>query len=476
MNKFIGRKEELASLEALYRRDGFQMVIIYGRRRTGKSTLISEFVRNKNCIHFTATRSGIEKNIERLGKQVLEHFDDFPKGLEFKTAESVWETIGQFAAKERLVLVIDELPYLAEASDEFISVLQYYIDSQWMNTQLYLILCGSSVSFMEDEVLSEKSPIYGRRTSQIRLRPFDYLEAAEFVPDYSPEDKALCYGITGGVAKYLSLIDDTKSIEENIILLFFSKTGFFYEEPGNLLNQEFRNVSLYSDILDAIASGVNRPNEIADRTHYTDTVIAHALKTLQSTDIISRVCAITDESNKKKTIYCIDDGMLRFWYRFIPDAIDSIEAGRGESYFNHRVKSRISEYMGEIFERMCRSYTLKEGLDFHLNCMVSSVGKWWGTNPKTKKQTDIDVVGLDKGKKQAVLGECKYRNELFDKTSFDELLERNGLIDHKYEIVQYLLFSKGGFSDWLKSNADPEKIKLVDLKDMYYLKCNNKSE
>lgn len=230
--------------------------------------------------------------------------------LSFQSIDDLLSFLGKHSEDDRSVIVIDELPYLAEADKSILSVLQNYIDDQWIHGQMYLILCGSSISFMENEVLSEKSPIFGRRTSQIRLEAFDYLESAEFVSAYSCEEKAICYGITGGTAKYLAMLDDTKTPDENIIQLFFSKTGYLYEEPNNLLTQEFRNVSTYNDIISAIASGANKVNEIADKAHIEQSVTVHALQNLIATGIVKKEKALTNESNKKKVQYILKDSMF----------------------------------------------------------------------------------------------------------------------------------------------------------------------
>lgn len=153
---------------------------------------------------------------------------------------------------------------------------------------MYLILCGSSISFMEEEVLSEKSPLFGRRTAQLQVKPFSYREAADFVPSYTPAEKAVCYGITGGVAKYLSLLRDTKSLDENIVSLFFAKTGYMYEEPSNLLTQEFRNITTYNAIIEAIASGRTKQNAIADLTHLEPSTTSHAIQNLIKTGILKK--------------------------------------------------------------------------------------------------------------------------------------------------------------------------------------------
>lgn len=467
MKKFVGREMELRSLENTWKSAGFAMTVVYGRRRIGKSTLIREFIKDKKAIYFTATKAGFFKNMELLGKEVLRVLAPQMAALGFQDIDDMFAFIGRECMDERVVLVIDELPYLAESNKSILSILQKHIDEQWMESQIYLILCGSSVSFMENEVLREKSPLFGRRTSQIRLGAFAYPEAAEFVPDYSEEEKAICYGVTGGVAKYLSLFDDQKSLDDNLTALFFDQSGYLYEEPNNLLAQEFRNTLVYADIIAAIAAGANKVTEIAAKAHLEPDAVSHALLNLMETGIVERVLAITDEKNRKKVQYVLKDTMFRFWYKFVLEGLGAIELGWGEAYYQNNVKPKISEYMAVVFEDMCRYYTLYMGLSGQLNCFVTKVGKWWGTDPNKQKQTDIDVVGLDSSAGKAVLGECKFRNEAVDKSVYDALLERKGLISKAYTTVQYLMFSKNGFSDWVKQNADRQNTMLITLKDMY---------
>ena len=188
---FLGRKNELKSLNELFCQKGFGMSIIYGRRRIGKSTLIAEFVKGKKAVFYTATKVGRERNLELFSEQVVTCLDGSLKNVTFQTVEAVFDFISSKTSDEKIIIVIDELPYWAEKDDSLLSVIQKYIDTQWNEKNIMLILCGSSLSFMENKVLSEKSPLFGRRSSQIKLEPFNYREAALFVPNYSVEDKAL---------------------------------------------------------------------------------------------------------------------------------------------------------------------------------------------------------------------------------------------------------------------------------------------
>ena len=308
-------------------------------------------------------------------------------------------------------MVIDELPYWAEKDDALLSVLQKYIDTVWKDKNLKIILCGSALSFMENKVLSEKSPLFGRRDSQIKMEAFDYLDSAKFVPEYSYEDKAICYGITGGVAKYLSMIDPTKNIDENIINLFFRTNGYMYDETGNLLTQEFSDITLVNNIIEQIASGSNTINVIANKIGEKEPTILYSIEKLITVGLVE----------KKKSL--------------------------------------IHSFMGQVFEDMCKYYTLKQGIKGEFDCFITTVGSWWGSETilndngeKVVQSADIDVVALSEIEKKAAIGECKFKNEKVDKGIHDTLLRREKLISSKYKVVKLILFSLSGFTDWFDTH------------------------
>ena len=470
---FIGRERELASLKEFYEKDGIGMTVIYGRRRIGKSTLITEFVKDKKTIFYTATKVGKNRNLELFSKQVVDLFLPGVENISFNTIEAVFDFIDKNVKDDKLILVIDELPYWAEKDDALLSVLQKYIDTVWNNKNLKIILCGSALSFMENKVLSEKSPLFGRRDSQINLEAFDYLDAAKFVPDYSNEDKAICYGITGGVARYLAMIDPEKSIDENIVRLFFRTDGYLYDETRNLLTQEFSDISIVNNIVEQIASGENALNIIAGKIGEKEQTVLYSLDKLINIGLVEKKKCITDEKNKKKTQYVLKDYMFKFWYEFIPKATSVIEIGQGEVYYTKVVKPALHSFMGAVFEDMCRYYTLKQGIKGEYGCFITSVGSWWGVeniadkNGEIRTQsTDIDVVAISEIDKKAVIGECKFKNEKIDKGIYETLIRRGKLITAKYKVSKYIFFSLSGYTDWFESLSD-EDVLLLTLDSLY---------
>lgn len=470
---FIGRDREINTLQELYEKDGFGMSVIYGRRRIGKSTLIVEFVKDKKSIFYTATKVGKEKNLELFSKQVLAVLDPAFEDAVFSSVEAVFDFITQKMPDEKLILVIDELPYWAEKDEALLSVMQKYIDTKWNQKNLMIILCGSALSFMENKVLSEKSPLFGRRDSQIRLEAFSYREAALFVPDYSAEEKAICYGITGGVAKYLSMIDARKSLDDNIKKLFFHPDGYLYDETRNLLTQEFSDITLVNNVIEQVASGENTVNGIAGKVGEKEPTVLYTLEKLIRVGLVEKKKCLTEEKNKKKTQYVLKDYMFKFWYDFIPKAHSVIEMGQGNLYYEKAVKPKLHSFMGSIFEEMCRYYTLEQGIQGRFDSFLTQVGNWWGVEQvenqmgeKVQQSADIDVLAISETDKTAVVGECKFKNEKMDKKVYDTLLRRAGLVSGKYRVMKYLFFSLGGYTDWFH-NVENSGVALFSLNDLY---------
>lgn len=471
---FVGRERELKVLEEVYKKSGFGMTVIYGRRRIGKSTLIKEFIKDKKVVFYTASKVGADRNLELFSRQVMEVLDPAFREVSFPSIESVFDIItSRVQIGEKIVLVIDELPYWADKDESLLSVLQKYIDTQWSDKNIMLILCGSVLSFMEKNVLSEKSPVFGRRDAQIKLEAFDYRNSAKFVPDYSAEEKAICYGVTGGVARYLALFDPGKSLDENIIRLFFNPDGYLFDETKNLLIQEFPDVTVVNNIIEQIASGENALNIIASKVHEKDTTVLYSLEKLIGVGLVEKRDCITEENNKKKTQYVLKDHMFKFWYRFIPKAVSVIEMGQGRMYYDKIVKPQIHSYMGSVFEEMCRYYTLEQGIRGAYGSFLTKTGFWWGVEriadedgKRYMQPADIDVVGISPTEKSAVIGECKFKTAGIDRETYETLVRRSKLLSGDYHVTGYLLFSLSGFSKWFDTNETKNTFKIT-LEDMY---------
>ncbi len=459
---FIGRERELTTLNRMFKSEIFEFAVIYGRRRIGKTALINEFIKDKDAIYFTGVESNESQNLENLSRSILEYSTGIAANTRFSSFQSALEYIFELSKSKRIVLVIDEYPYVARASKSLASTLQYLIDHNKDKSKLFLILCGSLMSYMEDHVLAYKSPLYGRRTAQLKIEPFDFFEACTFFKSYSNEDKALAYGIIGGTPQYLALFDDKHSIEQSIKYLFLDQSSILFEEPSNLLKQEVREPAIYNAIIASIATGCSKLNEIASRIEEETSVCSIYIKNLINLGIIKKETPYGD-SSRRKTIYSIEDNMFRFWYRFVQNNMSLISRGATDLVFN-RIKPCLSTYMGPIFEQICTQYLWKLLLKGDSPIAFNALGRWWGPNPKTKSQEEIDIMGTDHD--SALFAECKWINELVDSEILETLLNRGNLFSYKHKY--FYLFSKRGFTKSCIAQAkEHSSVTLVKLDEMF---------
>ena len=438
---FIGRERELNSLEKLYASDKFEFAVIYGKRRVGKTALLNHFIRNKKAIYFMGVESNDKQNLENFSKNILEYGVGIQADTAFLSFQAALEYVFQLAEKERLILAIDEYPYVARSSRSLASTLQLLIDKYKENSKLMLILCGSSMSYMEDHVLAYKAPLYGRRTAQMKMQPFDFADACRYFKNFSDEDKALIYGIVGGTPQYLLQMDDKLSIEENIKNTFLNPTSSLFEEPENLLKQEVREPALYNAIITAIATGSTRMAEISTKVGAETSVCAAYLKNLLALGLVQKETPYGEKASRK-SIYAIDDNMFRFWYRFVPENYSIISRGASDIAYK-RMEPHLSDYMGKVFEEICKQYLWKLLLKGQSPVEFGELGRWWGTDPFTHSQTEIDIMG-EQDKNTALFGECKWTNERVD-TGELETLAKRGQLFH-YGKIYLVLFAKRGFT------------------------------
>ena len=439
---FIGRERELASLSNLYDSDKFEFAVLYGRRRVGKTALINRFIDGKRAIYFMGVESNAKQNLENFSTSIFELVSGM-QGAEtsFASFQVALETVFQLSLHERIVLVIDEYPYVARASKSLASTLQLLIDKYKDKSKLMLILCGSSMSYMEDHVLAYKAPLYGRRTAQIKLQPFDFGETCRYFANYSDEEKALAYGIMGGTPQYLLQMNDRLSIEQNIKNTYLNPTSAIYEEPTNLLKQEVREPAIYTAIITAIATGASRMSEISGKVGENTNVCSIYLKNLVSLGVVQKETPYGEKSSKK-SIYSIEDNMFRFWYRFVPENASMIARGAADLVYK-RIEPHLSEYMGKVFEEICMQYLWKLLLSGNSPVEFQSLGRWWGNDPLRKCQAEIDIMG-EQDKDTALFAERKWTGEKVDLSVLETLVARSNLFP--YLNKHFFLFSKSGFT------------------------------
>lgn len=461
----IGRLDELNVLETLYQKDGFQFLVMYGRRRVGKTTILQNFAGKHRSMLFPAQEKNDSLNLKDFSKMLQEFFTGDHAGT-FDDWEKAFVYVGRNAGKsEKTVLMIDEFPFLAIQNPSVKSILQHTIDHAWSRQNILLILCGSSISFMMDEVMGYKSPLYGRITAQMEVKPFDYLDSAKFFPNYCDADKLLAYGILGGIPRYLQVFDDSRSIEENIANEILRDSSFLNDEPQMLLRMELREPSIYNSILEAIAGGANKVSLIADRIHEERSKCSKYLQILQNLHLIKKQIPCGESLSSKKGIYAIADIYYNFWYRY-PFAHKNYYSMVGESKAAAEIVEEMNDYMGPIFEQICREYTIRQARRGKLPFVPAQIGKWWGTNPVLRAQDDVDILAISKDGREGIFCECKYRNRPMPMEEYDDLLAAAMAfpnIPKKY----FYFFSKSGYTQPVVERAKRDGSVLLEIDDLY---------
>lgn len=404
MTIFIGRHDELAVLEKAYHDPASAFLPVYGRRRVGKSELILHFLQSKPGIYFLGKKAPAALQVREFLTEAAAVIDE---PLLASLAIEDWgqaldAVVDRFRGEGKLILALDEFQWIAGSSPELPSLLQERWDRRWQRSgKVMLILCGSYVGFMEREVLGRKSPLFGRRTGQILLRPFSYLEATQFHPAYSIVDRARAYFICGGVPYYLRFFSDQRSLEMNLAAEVLTEHAALFREPDFLLREELREVENYYAVLLAIAHGKTTNQAIASETSIAPQSLHYYLQQLIELGYLVRRYPLAERSRITRHVhYDLGDPLLRFWFRFVfPNTSYLLHMG-AERGLRDRIEPHLEAYFGHCFERLCRealpNLYRREGV-----IAAFEIGEFWGKN------VQIDVVGLrDDG--WTDLGECRW--------------------------------------------------------------------
>ncbi len=456
--KFIGRKYELKELNLEYENGKFALSVIYGRRRVGKTYLIQEFIKDKEGYYFVATESNELINLSLISKVIYKTCGNLEGLPDFSNFESALRYLFQYSIDKRIIFVIDEFPYLAESAPYISSLIQNLIDEYREKSKLFLILCGSSMSFMEEQVLGYKSPLYGRRTSQFKINAFNYLESGEFVNSYSDKEKSIVFGLTNGVAEYLTFFDENLSLKENIINIFLKPNGRLYEEPLNLLKQELRQPKFYNDILFSISAGASKLNEISTKLNVVSGGLAHYLNFLIELGIIEKKTPVLNRKTKRP-IYVIKDTMFLFWYKFVQTNLNMINIGLGEVLYES-IEKNLNDYMGDIFEKISIEYFEERLKKSKFSFIPTDYGNWWGTDKELKKESEIDMLAYN-NENEFLFVEAKWNNSKVKQDILDNLISKS--YNFRYKKAYYWITSLSGFEKF----KIEDNVELIDIGSMY---------
>jgi len=450
---FVDRTEELAYLKKLYKEKNGHLLIIYGRRRIGKTELLRQFSKDKKHLFFSSDLSSEQEQLRQFSEKIYQVTgESFLQTQSFSSWEASLRYIFDNLIDKIPLIIIDEFPYLCVSNSALPSILQKIWDEKAKENNIFLILCGSYMSFMEKEVLGSKSPLFGRRTGQIVLPPLRFEHLKDFFSHYSKKDRVYTYAILGGTPAYLQRFSDKRAIEQNVKDEILSKNAFLYSEPRFLLMEELREPSIYFSILKAIAFGKTRLNEIVQETGIDDRhKVNKYLSVLRELHIIRRKVPLTEDKPHKsrKGIYILDDPFFRFWFRYIFPNMSYLEEGDIDYVWEEKIEPDFDSFVGFIFEDICIQKLKSLNKDNKLPFKAKNIGQWWGG------REEINIVALD-GKGSFMFCECKWTVKKIGISVLDEL--QNKANKFPGVVQKYFgFFSKSGFSKGIKDLSEKRK-------------------
>ena len=457
IQKFVNRKDELSFLNHNYESKKPFFIVIYGRRRVGKTELIQKFLDNKPSIFLLSTQEVEKGIISSFSEDVALFFDDH--SLKINPFVSFKQLMEYFKEKlpeltSRTIIAIDEFPYLIGANKAIPSILQKYWDTYFKKSNLGFILCGSSISVMESDVLGVKSPLYGRRSGQWKVEPLKFKVINEFFPSISTKRCVEFFSISGGVPQYLEELDEAEPLLENIQNNIAKKGALLYEEADFLLKEELREPKTYASILKAIAYGSTKLHEISIQVGVERTLLTRYIERLEMLGFIEREHPITAKTMSRNTIYRINDSYLAFWFRFISPYKKDIERGI-YSRLGQVINKNMNNFIGKIFEDISKELLLEMNYKKRLPFLFTDIGRMWGkvkNIPSGLNTYEIDLVALNDNTKDILFCECKWQ-ELSRKSAKKIILD---------------LRKKAGFVQWNNDNRKEHFTliaKKIDAKD-----------
>lgn len=457
--KFYGRENQKRQLHQVFRTTGQETILIYGRRRVGKSELIKQCLKESEIrsIYFECKQTSELNNVESLSEIVSERFG-YPR-LAYKGMEDLLKFLYEKARNEKLILVLDEYPYLRENVKRMDSILQSLIDGNRNSSGMKLVICGSYVDTMKS-LLSGQNPLFGRVDLAIDLKPMDYYESALFYPEFSDEDKVRLYSVFGGVPYYNRLIDPGETVRENIIRLIASPGARLENEVSMYLNSEISRITNANEVFEALAKGFSRYKDILDQSHVSSgPTLVDVLDKLIRMDVVKKEAPINDENNRKRAGYVISDNLSLFYYKYIFRNLSRMNIMETEVFCQRYIWEDFeTNHVPKAFEEICRQYLIHRNRSGRMEEPFEKIGKYYFDDPVNRKNGEFDIVTLDA--KGYIFYEAKFRKEpVTDRMILEEMEQARGagLPCYKFGFI-----SRSGFRC-----ERMEDVILIELKDLY---------
>lgn len=461
---FIGRESELAFLQGQMDKPQGSLIVLYGRRRVGKTELLRQFCHGKDALFFTCTEVPDTQQLTAFSQAVLKRGIPASKYIDrFTSWEDAFSALAEIPAYGKKIVVIDEFPYMARANPAIPSILQKIWDTFLKNQDVMLVLCGSAMSFIEKEILSEKNPLYGRATGILQIKEMGFYDAIQFVPDYSAEDKIATYAIVGGIPHYLKQFDPAQSLADNVIDSILTRGSILFSEVEFLLRQELRETATYNTIIEAIALGNTRLNDIHTCTQIERTKLSAYLRNLIDLGIVFREFSVDtplkEKAKSQRGLYRLSTAYFRFWYHFVFPNLSALEIGDANGVWHEDIAPQMNAFISTAFEDICCQYLKRLNLARRLPFRFSNIGRYWSA------ESEIDLMAFDRGQKNLLFGECKYRNAPAGEDVLAALKAKAEAFSSTTASPTFMLFSKGGFSERLDASQN-DAVSLVDLETL----------
>lgn len=478
---FIGREAELKFLQDKYTEERGQLIVLYGRRRVGKTETLREFCKDKPHVFFSCTQTTDLVQLRNFSSRMFK--ENIPAKnyiSEFADWEKAFRAVLDLPyGNQKKLLVIDEFPYMCRGNKSIPSILQNLWDAELRDSNVMIILCGSAMSFIEKELLSEKNPLYGRATGIYKMKEMGFYDAIKFFPEYSDRDKVLTYAVLGGIPHYLRQWNPKLSVDENIKRNILTKGCILYSEVEFLLHQELRETPIYNSIIEAVALGNTKLNDISQKSLLEDTAKTSVyLKNLMELGIVEREFSvdskIKERANTGRGTYRLTDNFFRFWYAFGFANYSQLEDGDVDGVYEYVVKPALHEFASFAFEDVCREFVRMLQKKNELPFRYSKMGRWMGkTTVRDEKasdglrtaETEIDLLCIGKDAKEYLVGECKFKGVPFSYSEYLDTLAKLTPLKEKSKFY-YALFSESGFDQKTLDCAAMNETQLYSLEDI----------
>ncbi len=444
---FKNRVKELAFLNELYEKNSAKLIVLYGRRRVGKTELLKEFLKKHKGLYILARQESENEQLKKTSSQIAEYYKDEVLMLNPFTS---WDALFLYLSeKPRIPIVIDEFPYIVQSSKKVTGILQDYWDNKFSKKNTFLVLCGSSINMMEN-LLGKKSPIYGRRTEQILLEPLKFNDSCLFFPNsMNFKEKIVYYSILGGMPAYLLEFDFKKSLRDNLIENIARKNKFLYQDVLFTLREELKEPRNYFSILYSIAKGNSKAGQIVNDTGLEKAFVSKYLSVLIDLQLIERRVPITEKNfaRSRNGIYSLKDNFFKFWFKFIFENQEYIEQEKQGKLVDEKILPELNSFAGRIFEEVALSEMIRSGK--YNNYLF---GRWWDKN------LEVDIVGIDRSNKRLLVGEVKFK-----KLTKTEINAIKGTLKEKAQKINAFGFEQKLVVICLDCDFEDSEVEVIKL-------------